>query len=551
MQSGNNSIVSETSSKFNEKSRIKIDTLMNGFEELGWDNQKELNQDEIRYFLNCHSKEGQFDPTLAQKLFAILEVDDQNLITGEEFIKGYLQFEADLKRNNDEFNKKFIQEQNNLNNLEEQCRLYKSEKLSPEGFCENAKITVEITDVEIQKQIEGINSVIIKVIYNDKIEEKKLIINDANNSNNLIVNQIFEFKPTSRRDKFEFIMIKVDENNNESEIGKKRFPLDEITSQEEYIVQITIPEIEDEEQIAAFINCRIVLFWSDYEFYEEKKKKSEQKLKKLNDALNKTNYYLQKIKDVYGELKPSDLQYNNTYNSNLINNNSNPNNDDNDNNNDNNINILKNKNQKYEDNRYTDDRNNLNINNYSNNYNDNYIQSPSTKIDNFRDQKTGFGGNTDSNNDPQKALRINSYPNNELIPFRGKKQIRFFGLCVILLGLIGSLKRPDFPNILEGILIVLCCYLGTKDGVSKAVIWFKYILFGDLILILFDLFWIFTHYEYIWIDSYTGGHENLIGFLSVISCAANIIVKSLLGVMLYKQFSDAKKLEIDNKSNKY
>ena len=228
----------------------------------------------------------------------------------EEFIKGYLQFEADLKKNNDEFNKRFMKEQNNYNNLEEQCRLYKSEKLSPEGFCENAKITVEINDVDIQKEIEGINSVIIKVIYNDKIEEKKLMINNKNN--NLIVNEKFEFKPTSRKDKFEFIMLTVDEDNVESVIGSKRFPLDQITSQEEYLVQITIPEMEGDEEIsAAVINCKIILFWSDYEFYEEKKKKSEAKLKKIKEASNKTSYYLQKIKEIYGDIKAYELSYNN------------------------------------------------------------------------------------------------------------------------------------------------------------------------------------------------------------------------------------------------
>ena len=364
MNSGNNSIVSETSSKFNEESRLKIDNLMNAFEELGWDNQKELNQDEIRYFLNNRTKDGQFDPTLAQKLFSILDIDEQNRITGEEFIKGYLQFEADLKKNNDEFNKKFNQEQNNYNNLEEQCRIYKSEKLSPEGFCENAKITVEITDVMIQKQIEGINAIIIKVIYNDEIKEKKLSINDPSN-NNLIVNEKFEFKPTSRRDRFEFIMIKLDENNNESEIGSKKFPLDEITSQEEYIVQITIPEIDDEDQVAAYINCKIILFWSDYEYYEEKKKKSEQKLRKLNEALSKTNYYLQKIKEVYGDLNRNyDSGYNNTYNLN----NNNQNTDINYSNNINNIGDKNNLNNNYND-----------MNNYSNNINYEDNQSPSTK----------------------------------------------------------------------------------------------------------------------------------------------------------------------------
>ena len=272
MQSGNISMASETSSKFNEESRMKIDILINYFEELGWDNLKDLSQNEILLFLNKHSKQGQFDQTLAQKLFQILDVDNQNQITVEEFIKGYLQFEADLKKNNDEFNKRYMQEQNNYNNLEEQCRLYKSEKLSPEGFCENAKITVEITDVDVQKETEGINSIIIKVIYNEKTVEKKLLMNKKNNNNNLIVNEKFEFKPTSRQDRFEFIMIKVDEDNVESIIGSKRFPLDQITSQEEYLVQITIPEMEGEQEIAAaIINCKIVLFWSDNETKKNKR----------------------------------------------------------------------------------------------------------------------------------------------------------------------------------------------------------------------------------------------------------------------------------------
>ena len=257
MQSGNISMASETSSKFNEESRMKIDILMTAFEEIGWDYQKDLTQNEILLFLNKRSKQGQFDQTLAQKLFKILDVDNQNQITVEEFIKGYLQFEADLKKNNEQFNKRFLEEQNNNNNLEEQCRLYKSEKLSPEGFCENAKITVEITDVDIQKEIYDINSIKIKVIYNDEVKEKRLFVNQKRGNNNLVVNERFEFKPTSREDRFEFIMIKVDEDNSESIIGSKRFPLEQITSQEEYLVQITIPEKEGDEEIAAaIINCK-------------------------------------------------------------------------------------------------------------------------------------------------------------------------------------------------------------------------------------------------------------------------------------------------------
>lgn len=524
MQSGNNSIASETSSKFNEESRLKIDILMKAFEKKGWDNQRELTQDEIRYFLNEHSKD-QFDSTLLQKLFSILDVDDNNRITGEEFIKGYLQFEADLKKNNDEFNKKIITEQKNYNDLEEQCRLYKSEKLSSEGFCENAKIVVEITDVMIQNQIEGINSIIIRVNYNDEIKEKNILINDIND-NNLLVNEKFEFKPTSRRDKFEFIMIKVDENNNESEIGSKRFPLDEITSQEEYIVQITIPEYDDEDQVAAYINCKIVLFWSDYEFYEEKKKKSEQKLKKLKEAADKTSYYLQKIKEIYGDLPGYKNQYNIDYSNNFQ--------------------------EKGMDNNNFKTKNYNNYDSYNGNNIINYTnanQSPSTKYD-IRGQKYGLEESFDPQ-DREYAIKEKEYNNNESIPFKGKNRIKFFGLLIILLGLIGSLKRPDFPSILEGIFIVLFCYIGVNKEISKSLKWFKYLLITDLILIIYDFLWLTTHYDYIWLDSYTGGHENFIGFLSVICCVGNILIKSFVGVLILIKYNGIKTLEQENRGNNY
>ena len=525
MQSGNISMASETSSKFNEESRMKIDILINYFEELGWDNLKDLSQNEILLFLNKHSKQGQFDQTLAQKLFQILDVDNQNQITVEEFIKGYLQFEADLKKNNDEFNKRYMQEQNNYNNLEEQCRLYKSEKLSPEGFCENAKITVEITDVDVQKETEGINSIIIKVIYNEKTVEKKLLMNKKNNNNNLIVNEKFEFKPTSRQDRFEFIMIKVDEDNVESIIGSKRFPLDQITSQEEYLVQITIPEMEGEQEIAAaIINCKIVLFWSDYEFFEEKKKKSEMKLKKIKEASNKANYYLQKIKEIYGDLKSYELGFNNNYNQNVLLN-------------------LKQNNSKIGSNDNMKDKNYSNLNNYSNNTND--IQN---NITNFR-KNINEGGYEDS---PEAQLNMaNDSDMSDPLPFRAKKAVRLLGSLIILLSLIGSLKRPDFPNLVEGLFVVLCCYVGIRNGINKGLIWFKYALIGNSVLLFYDFIWLCTHYNYMFIGDYTGGRENLIGFLSVLCCAISFLFKSALWVFLHKQYSDIKMLkENDMTSNK-
>ena len=45
-----------------------------------------------------------------------------------------------------------------------------------------------------------------------------------------------------------------------------------------------------------------MLYWSDYKYYEKKKKKSESKLKKLTIAKNKAEEYLRKIREIYGDL---------------------------------------------------------------------------------------------------------------------------------------------------------------------------------------------------------------------------------------------------------
>jgi len=82
-------------------------------------------------------------------------------------------------------------------------------------------------------------------------------------------------------------------------LGKKNFPLEEITSQDEYSVQITIPDLKKKDEIAALVNSKITLHWSDYQFFEEKKKNCENKLLKLKEASSKVNKYLNQIQEIY------------------------------------------------------------------------------------------------------------------------------------------------------------------------------------------------------------------------------------------------------------
>ena len=284
-----------------EIQRAKIKALTSGFNELGYKTSTKIGQNELSQFLNRRSKTGQFDHILTEKLFNFLELEKTSSMAIDEFISGFLEFEEDLRKNVEIFEIKFIQEQEIYSNILKQCSAYQSEKLNSEGLCENAKIYGEITDIDIRRKLEGIKEIIIIIIYNEKKEELHFKIGDLN-SNNENLNRTFQFKPTSRKDHFEFVLQGINDRNQVFDIGSRVFPLDEIDSQEEYLVQIIIPEMDNPNQVAAYIHANIVLYWSDYKHYEKLKKKQEKRLKKYSEAANKAAEYLKMVREIYGDL---------------------------------------------------------------------------------------------------------------------------------------------------------------------------------------------------------------------------------------------------------
>ena len=282
-----------------EIKKAKIDSLVAGFFKTGYKSTSNINQSELIQFLNRRSSSGKFDPIISGKLFEVLSLDAMSTITVEEFINGFLQFEEEIQKNAEDFSIKLSKEEEIFSQIENDFKKYK-ESLTADGLCENAKVSGEITEIDIQKKLEGIKEIIIKIIYNEKNEEMHFKMGDI--SSNELEHKTFEFKPTSRKDHFEFIMKGINDRNQEFDIGKKIFDLSDINSHEEYLVQIVVPEINNEEIIAAFIKAKIVVFWSDYKMYEKQKKKAENKLKKLTIAKNKAEEYLKKIREIYGDL---------------------------------------------------------------------------------------------------------------------------------------------------------------------------------------------------------------------------------------------------------
>ena len=274
-------------------------SLKNVFEQLGYKFSNRIGQKEFRLFLNKRSSSGQFDTILCNKLFQVLNIDEKSLIPVDNFIEGFLFFENEILRNAESFRIKLAKEQEIYNKILKQCESYKSEKLNAEGFCKNAKIYGQITDINIKKKLAGIKEIIIEVIFNNKKEEFRFKIGDEESN----IKKSFEFKPTSRKDHFEFVMKGINAKGLEFDIGSKIFPLSDIASQEEYFVQIIIPEIGNRDKVVGYINATIVLYMSDFKYYENLMKKQEKRLKRYHIAANKSTEYLKYIREIYGELK--------------------------------------------------------------------------------------------------------------------------------------------------------------------------------------------------------------------------------------------------------
>ena len=283
-----------------EINKVKLNALTQFFTDLGYKTSSRIGQNEFRTFLNNKTSTGRFDSILSDKLFEVLNLDSMSTMSIEDFIYGFIQFEEDLRKNAESFNIKLAQEQEIYNKILKQCRAYQAEKLNAEGFCENAKIYGEITDIDIKQKLEGIKEIIIIVLYNEKKVELRFQIGDKTNSQ--LLKKTFSFKPTSRKDHFEFIMKGVNEKDEIFDIGSKVFPLDDIGSQEEYLVQIVIPEMGKPDQIVAYINTKIVLYMSDYKYYESLRRKQEKRLKKYITAANKATEYLKYVREIYGDL---------------------------------------------------------------------------------------------------------------------------------------------------------------------------------------------------------------------------------------------------------
>ena len=485
-----NSRDSENSSRQQEGKRGKIESFYKAFNDLNWDSQKNLTTEDILYFLNINSQQGKFDQNLSSKLLSFLSLDNQNTITVEEFIRYYMQFDSDLQKTKEDFSNKLLTRQNSLNNLEEQCNKYKNEKLDSEGLCENAKLTVEISEIDIRMDLGDLNvvQIVIEILYNNETQQKAFDINQDDNDN---LNKVFEFKPRNKTDNFIISLKGVTDTNEVFEIGNKVFPVNEITMQEEYSAQIEIPENDNESNLAAIINAKILLYWSDYQYYVDKKNETELKIEKIKKTISETNKYCKEINDIYLKNMKIEPQPN---------------------------------------------MENIQFSNKIEVQNNEHNNSSFIDVDNNEN-------NIKMNNDDYgQEFRINAFDinTNDEYYYSNKNLkhlflIKILGLCILGLGFADGFYRNEFPNQLLGVLIFLNCYNIFRGNSEKIKFCNKFNFYFCLGLLLYDIIWMFFHFGVDNDDMFSGGHSKFAGKFTKFIVALSIITKGFCSVILFNK----------------
>lgn len=139
--------------------------------EYGYEKNNRISQSELLLFLDRKSPDGKFDPTLSEKLFKSLNLNNTKTISIEKLINGFSEFEDEIKKNAELSNNQYTLEKDIYDQIVEQCKKYASEKLNDEGFSENARLSGEIIEINLKTKIEGIKETIIKIIHGDQEQE--------------------------------------------------------------------------------------------------------------------------------------------------------------------------------------------------------------------------------------------------------------------------------------------------------------------------------------------------------------------------------------------
>ena len=169
---------SDSNSQLNEQALAHIQTLKDAFQQIDKDLDSVLTSSELLSFLDNRMKSGQFDRNIATKLFSYIDKDNKGEISVQDFIKGYIFLEEDIKKTLTKFQKKYNEVKKVNEELAKKCMESQNEKINAEGLSEKSKITLIFSEIEVLSNREQYQIFIVETKYN---RERKEIDIDLDN----------------------------------------------------------------------------------------------------------------------------------------------------------------------------------------------------------------------------------------------------------------------------------------------------------------------------------------------------------------------------------
>ena len=133
-----------------ELTKNNIDEMKAAFVEMSKEMDSPLSKEEIVYFLNKNSPNGQFNRQVGDKLLMNLFSENQETMSVSDFINGISVIIGEMKQVIRESQKKCIKENEKNDELQKKCNEYKDERMS-NGISDNAKFTISFIDVDFQE----------------------------------------------------------------------------------------------------------------------------------------------------------------------------------------------------------------------------------------------------------------------------------------------------------------------------------------------------------------------------------------------------------------
>ena len=133
-----------------ELTKNNIDEMKAAFVEMSKEMDSPLSKEEIVYFLNKNSLNGQFNRQVGDKLLMNLFSENQETISVSDFINGISVIIGEMKQVIRESQRKYIKENEKNDELQKKCNEYKDERMS-NGISDNAKFTISFIDVDFQE----------------------------------------------------------------------------------------------------------------------------------------------------------------------------------------------------------------------------------------------------------------------------------------------------------------------------------------------------------------------------------------------------------------